>query len=151
MKKMLLVVGVVLCLGAFALAAPKPTYYNFTFTGYCDGMSLSLSGTPKIFVAGTHNLYDCADNDYVGGFKTGISAKVQYPGSTGAVLNVSDPLFALAGEDEAAIWLVNVTDGTWVVYGSTSDETYLINEGTLTFTEDANVRGQGTKPAAQRQ
>ena len=97
MKKMLLVISLVLCLSAFSAA--KDTFYNFTLDGFCDGMSLRLytpgAPVPKILVGGLHVLGDCVNNFNVGGFKHGISPTVQYPGSTGAVLDVSDPLLGL--------------------------------------------------------
>jgi hypothetical protein len=152
MKKMLLVVGLVLCFGAFASAGTTTTY-NFTFAGFCDGMTLNLytpaKGIPKVLVGGVHYRYDCSNNANLGGFKTALSPDFQYD-STGAVLNVSDPALGMSGYNESLTWLINTTYGTWVVYGGSDGVgNYVLNYGAVTFRPDAEVKGEGTRPAVQ--
>jgi hypothetical protein len=153
MKKMLLVISLVLCLSAFSAA--KDTFYNFTLDGFCDGMSLRLytpgAPVPKILVGGLHVLGDCVNNFNVGGFKHGISPTVQYPGSTGAVLDVSDPLLGLFGIDASLQFLINTNFHTWTIYeGPDGVGNYLLNEGTYSNAAKPMTKGVGTKASVTR-
>jgi hypothetical protein len=73
MKKMMFVVALLMVCTLAASAVPKPSHYNFSFDGFCDGMSLVLYspgvGIPKIFVAGVSN--GCTSHP-LGGFKLAI-------------------------------------------------------------------------------
>jgi hypothetical protein len=54
-KRLAVLAALVLCCAS--LASATLATYNFTFTGYCDGMTLNLYSArpiPKILVGGTH-------------------------------------------------------------------------------------------------
>lgn len=135
MKKMLALIAMLLLVSAGAFAA-KPSYYNFSFDGFCDGMSLTLYspgvGIPKIFVAGVNN--GCIYFP-VGGFKTGIS-NVILPNRT-PVLNVS-----IGGSySYSMIYLIQpkglggATSCSWANYYSPDGVgNYLMNYGTCSMT-----------------
>jgi hypothetical protein len=144
-KMTVVVAAIVLCLG---IAASAQTY-NFTFTGYCDGMTLTVfkSGSgPKTLVDGTHNNYNCDDdNANVGGFKFTPSPDYQFD-SVGPVLSVSDPALGLEGDNSSLTYNVNIPYGTWVLWEDGS----IFNYGTLTFTADRSVKGAGAKSSLKR-
>jgi hypothetical protein len=134
MKKLLVVIGVLLLVSVSAAA--KPTFYNFSFDGFCDGMSLVLYspgvGIPKVFVAGVRT--GCvADN--VGGFKTGITKTIVPFRSP--VLNVS-----IGGSySYSLIYLIQpkglggATSCAWANYYSPDGVgNYLLNSGTCSTT-----------------
>lgn len=104
MRKMLLMVCAAMLLGAFASAQVAPTYYDITYTGYCDGAQLVLqklaktgTGNSKVYVAGFHDLANCggAANFYppLVGHKAAAGATVpphNEVGVAGVVLYTAD-------------------------------------------------------------
>lgn len=152
MKKMFLIFGILALTSLCASAAT--TTYNFTFDGYCDGMTLNLykpAGLPKVIFGGTHNNWDCAGNfGYVGGFKHAINAGYQ-PGSIGAVLDVSDPIGPYFIGPVSVQFLVNTVYHTWIIYeGADGVGNYYLNSGTYTNVTGPKMKGTGAKASALR-
>jgi hypothetical protein len=147
MKRMLLVAAVLL-VTSLAFAAP-PTTYNFTFNGFCDGMSLTL-GTgaqmsnvpgPKIFVAGVHN--GCS-SFYSSGFKHGTSTLI--PPYKTPVLDVADG----EGNTLSTQYLVQPTPScVWANYynfDGVHNYNYLSGSCTLGAVAPSGVEGRSTTP-----
>jgi hypothetical protein len=151
MKKMLLVLSFIAL--ATLAANAKDSFYNFTFDGYCDGMSLRLytpnpGVTPKTIVGGTHNFFDCANTEAVGGFKHALSPAYQL--STGAVLDVSDEQLGIFGIWASSQYNISTNNHTWVLwYGPDGVGNYVLNYGTYSNAAPAK-KGAGTKASGQR-
>ena len=150
MKKMLLV----LCFIALATftASAKDSFYNFTFDGFCDGMSLRLYAVApgnKALIGGTHNFFDCANTEAVGGFKHGLNAAYQL--STGAVLDVSDEQLAIFGLWASSQYNISTNNHTWVLwYGPDGVGNYVLNAGTYSNAAAPTKKGAGSKATGQR-
>jgi hypothetical protein len=150
MKKSLLAIGLVLCLGSFAAAA-KPTVYNFGLNGFCDTFSLVLytpgAPIPKVMVGGTHSATACSFPTLnVGGNKHGVSPLIS--GAKGSALDFSDSEYATwYGEVDNAEWFVNTTAGTWAVYDGDGTGNYLINSGTTSADVQSHVTGKKSATA----
>jgi hypothetical protein len=83
MKKICLVLAVM----ALASLAASATNINFSFDGYCDAMELTLTGSPKVYLDGVHDLSACGvPSTLVGGFQHTIP-------TYGSFLDLGDPLF----------------------------------------------------------
>jgi hypothetical protein len=146
MKKMLLVLCVVM-LASLIVSAQlvKPTTYDRTFYGYCNGEHMVLQkqatgtgmGSPKVYVAGFEDLTSACGLPYNGptvGQKHGLAAKV-FPhfGSTGG------PVLDIASAAEDAInvaftgiqeeWIVDVVNNVAAGYFS-----FLGSDGDYIFT-----------------
>ncbi len=142
MKKMLVVLSMIALISAVAFAAPKP--FTANFDGYCDSITINPTAAPVSF-GGTHNLYDCANTEAIGGFKHGLNAAFQYPGSIGSVYDVSDEAFGLQGAPYSLQYEINKTYHTWTLYiGFDGVGNYLGNEGTWTQSA-APVKNGSTK------
>jgi len=154
----------VLSVSLTASAAQKTTVYDFTFTGYCDGIELVVTnnfdlfgpGFPQVFIGGFHELINQCGFRYNGtdvGFVHFLSAKVPpHAGVGGPVLDASDNIFdattnfPFGGFTGAqAEYVLDTVGGTWALYGAFfGDETdFLLNAGTLTPGLPAKVNGGG--------
>jgi hypothetical protein len=138
MKRILAVIGMLLLVSVGAFAA-KPSYYNFWFDGFCDGMNLTLyspgAPIPKVFVTGVHDLYTYCGDFYVGvgGFKHGIN-KLYIPPYVSPILDVSDPVEGLFGYPWSLQYLVRPMTApcVWANYYSDGSGLYLLYYDTCT-------------------
>jgi hypothetical protein len=136
MKKICLVLAVVI-LGSLAASA---TNINFSFDGYCDAIELTLTGTPKVYLDGVHDLSACGlPNTLIGGFAHTI------PGY-GSWLDTGDPLFGyLYGLPYGLELLSNANTKQsciWAYYIDFAGGFDVIdNSGTCTYFKSALTRG----------
>jgi hypothetical protein len=129
-------------LAALANAAVSETTYNvnIAFNGHCDTMELTVSGSPLIYIAGTHDLSACTDInpnlsplEYVVGFRHRFLRSIDPRGSK--VLDVMDPALGYYDNLPYALeYLIN-TDETcaWAIYEDTGSGHVLSGAGTCRF------------------
>ncbi len=147
MKKMLLVLSLV----ALACTMASAKAFTANFDGYCDSITINPTAAPVSF-GGTHNFFDCSNTEDIGGFKHGLSAVFQYPGSIGAVYDVSDEQMPIVGFGWiSSQYEINKTYHTWTLYyGPDGVGNYLLNEGTWTQSNGPVTKGVGTKASSLR-
>jgi|SRR5271165_707262 len=167
MKKMLLVLSVILALSLASFAKQKSTTYDYSFTGYCDGVELVVTnnyynlgpGYPQVFIGGYHELVNgCGflfDGTVVGlAHLLGKNVPPHF-GTGGVVLDVADnTLDATGGQFGAftgaqAQFVVDTVGGNWAVYAAFygDENDYLLNYGTLTPGLPAHLQGANPKTA----
>jgi len=150
MKKVVLV----FCfLAVSSLAASASINGTYQFDGYCDGLNIHVYGSPQTIFGGTHLMADCFQDILGGGFKHGLAPV--YQTGTGAVLDFSDPLFGLNGDNSSLQIILNVNNGqcSWVIYyGPDGVGNYVLNAGTCTkvASKAAIARRPGLKSSTQR-
>jgi hypothetical protein len=150
MKKMLLVFCFLTMASVAASASINGTYQ---LDGFCDGINIHLYGVPQTIFGGTHLLADCVQNTLGGGFRHDLSPV--YQTGTGAVLDFSDPLFGMYGENSSLQIILNVNHGqcSWVIYyGNDGVGNYVLNAGTCTKVANkaAMAKRPGLKSSTQR-
>jgi hypothetical protein len=147
MKKICLVLAVM----ALASIAASATNINFTFDGYCDAMELTLTGSPKVYLDGTHDYSECGiPSVLVGGFAHTIP-------TYGSWLDLMDPTYGyLYGLPYGLEYLSNSNTKKaceWAVYLDFSEGSdVLINSGTCTYFTALAKRqaGKGLPSTAKR-
>jgi hypothetical protein len=160
MKKLLLVLSVVLALSLASFAAQKSTTYDYTFSGYCDGVELVVSnnynllgpGYPQVFIGGYHELVNACGFRF-DGTDVGLVHPLQkqvppHYGTPGAVLDVADNALDATGGPFGAFtggqaeFVLDTVGMNWAIYASFfGDSTnYLLNFGTLTPGLPAHVK-----------
>jgi|ERR1700691_611746 hypothetical protein len=154
-RSFLVVVFVVLVALANAAASPATYNVNIAFTGHCDTMELTVSGSPLIYIAGTHDLSACTDinpnlspTEYVVGFRHSFYRSIVPQGSS-TVLDVMDPALGYYDNLPYALeYLIN-TDETcaWATYEDTGSGHVLSGAGTCRFFKT----GSPPKPPAGSQ
>jgi hypothetical protein len=157
MKRIVLVLSLVALASLSANATtPKPKYYSFGLTGYCDTFSFytysAYSGAPAIAISGQHH---CGHFpiETVGGFVHALSSYYQV--GTGTVFDFHDSEYSdWYGEPGyESNWIINWKAGTWVLYVTNGGlGYYFVNSGTITagYQGQAQTQSQGDKPAARR-
>jgi hypothetical protein len=158
-RSSLVLVFVVFFLVALANAAASETTHNvnIAFNGHCDTMELTLSGSPPISIAGTHDLSACTDInpnlspiEYVVGFRHRFYWSIDPRGSS-KVLDVMDPALGYYDDLPYALeYLIN-TDETcaWAIYEDTGSGHVLSGAGTCRFfkTGSPPTRWAGSQPS----
>jgi hypothetical protein len=125
---------------AFANATASETTHNvnIAFNGHCDTMELTVSGSPLIDVAGTHDLSACTDMnpnlspiEYVVGFRHRFLRSIDPRGSS-KVLDVMDPALGYYDNLPYALEYLIKTDETcaWAIYEDTGSGHVLSGAGT---------------------
>jgi hypothetical protein len=112
-------------LASFCIAAPVFALHKYTFTGYCDGITLNQSA--GIVATGYHT--GCSNNDYAGGLEAVVHG---VPGNQW-IITTTDEANA---PGYVEMFVINEAALTWELYvEDTSDSlTFeLINSGTLTI------------------
>jgi len=75
-----------------------------------------------------------------------VAVEEQFDATTGAALAISDPA---DGTGESLMWLINAK--TFTLWANTDGvHNVLLDEGTLTFTDEATKQDSGAKSDAQR-
>jgi len=145
MKKFALCLAV-LALAAIVVPASHAATVTVTFDGYCDGETITYAGSSTQVLYGTHNLYDCANNEGTGGFLHTLPVA---DAGFSPVADLSDPLLGLFGEPDSLQFLLSVPRGgvgSWIIFYSDGTGLYVLNEGTYTE-QSKNTHGKGTKPS----
>jgi hypothetical protein len=144
MKRTSLVFGFVLVFVFVALgnAATVSSYnVNIAFAGACDTMELTVSGSPLIYIAGTHDLSACTDInpnlsplEYVVGFRHSFYKSID-PGGSSTILDVMDPALGYYENLPYALEYLIDTDETcaWATYEDTGSGHVLSGAGKCSF------------------
>jgi len=123
---------------------PPGSGFTFTFSGYCDGMSLTISSG---ITTGSH-LGSCVAGPWPteGGANTTDVAPetVKEPAYT-----ITDSAYLATLNTDLGFWILDVTRKTWSVWMNENGAVTLINEGTLT--NGAPPAQVGGRPAAFKQ
>jgi len=144
---------VALFAAAMGLSAQAKTIsYGFTFTGFCDGGTVSYNSIAKV-VSFTHDNYDCA-----GGVSYGAGVVSSAPKGTLAP-TTSVATTSIVGDNETALngqtyrsfeWLIAPKSALWALYENDGGGTYLFNAGTLTLgTPPARMGGKSATGVAK--
>ncbi len=157
MKRMLLLLVLISLASLSANATPKPKFYSFGISGYCDTFSFytypAYTGAPAIAISGQHH---CGHfpMENIGGFAHALSSYYQV--GTGTVFDFHDAEYSdwygETGYDTN--WIINWKAGTWVLYVNNGGlNYYFVNSGTITvgYTGQAPTQAGEDKPASRRQ
>jgi hypothetical protein len=134
-----LVVGLIIASHA-ASAADGAKIYNFSFDGFCDGMTLTV--TSGLYVVGQ------STGCFAGGIEEGLIGGIQTAdpeaGTKARVLIISSNNF---GAGTTATYVINLLAKTWADYVTRDGVTQFENaSGTLTFERPA-AEQPGLKPS----
>jgi hypothetical protein len=140
MKKIsnfVLALGILGTLGAAAASAS--TTETISFTGYCDGMNLTLADG---LVGGT--LAGCETGFALGNTSVDFGLN-PLDGTAGVLSNVQSTAL---GSTEIVTYYLDFTNDTWAVYGATGSLPFLINSGSFTVTP-GNVPVNASGPSSK--
>jgi hypothetical protein len=124
-----------LALAATPIGAQTPSgTTTVTFNGYCDGMTVTFSGTGS-FLSGTHNNYDCnGDTTFIAGV-IGQDILLQPNPSPTLRPNLADNVGVLMYHNEPVMYYLDFTDNSWAAYAETNGTSpeSLLSKGTFTI------------------
>ncbi|MGC9946085.1 MAG: hypothetical protein ABSF64_06910 [Bryobacteraceae bacterium] len=100
--------------------------YAFTFTGYCDGVSFTVT---DMLLTGTHDAVNCGVGDGEIGGAVGKTTIAPETSASPAYFVADQLLFAYSGY---GFYVIDVNHLTWAVYLDQGSGTAVVNQGTLT-------------------
>jgi hypothetical protein len=142
MKKTFLVLALV----ALASLAASAKNVNVSFDGYCDAVELTVTGSPLLYVDGTHDYSACGlPNVLVGGFRHSFYKQID-PGGVSTIIDIGDPTFGYEDFEPYPLQYLLSQGGPceWSLYVDFSGTGHVLgNAGTCTAFAAAVVSKEG--------